>query len=151
MRRSQDGDQFSTSFHYAAGAQVDGSLIARYEKILENSEVEVVTLGGNAAVASEAVTARSAGDLAPIITGENAVYSRENPGVPISYTVKFLQDDQLAKFGYTTQYTATECQAIQTQNANTIKRRDFGVIEDCEDGFQPGAGAVAGGDPGADR
>ena len=65
-------------------------------------------------MASEAVEARSAGDLVPIITGENAVYSRGNPGVPISYAVKYLKDDQVAKLGYTTEYTATECSAIKT-------------------------------------
>lgn len=72
------------AFKYAAGAEYDGSLEATYQEILSNAAVEVVTLGGNAATASETVTARSAGDLVPIITGENAVYSRSNPGVPIS-------------------------------------------------------------------
>jgi len=129
------------AFKYAAGASVDGSFEGLYEDILESSTVEVITLGGNASVASQAITARSAGDLVPIITGENAVYSRSNPGVPISYTVKFLQDDRLAKLGYTTEYTATECSSIQTQNTITISLKQFEVVEDCEDGFQPGSGA----------
>ncbi|MEF8795248.1 MAG: thiol-activated cytolysin family protein [Salinivenus sp.] len=124
--------EVEAAFRYAAGTQVDGDMEARYQKILQSSTVEVITLGGNAAVASEAVTARSAGDLEPIITGENAVYSRGNPGVPISYAVKYLKDDQLAKLGYTTEYTATECTSVQTRNTVTMTLDRFFVRKDCD-------------------
>jgi thiol-activated cytolysin len=124
--------EVEAAFKYAAGTQVDGDLEARYQEILSSSTVEVITLGGDAAVASEAVTARSAGDLEPIITGENAVYSRGNPGVPISYAVKYLKDDQLAKLGYTTEYTATECASAQTRNTVTITLKEFFVRADCD-------------------
>jgi thiol-activated cytolysin len=124
--------EVEAAFKYAAGTQVDGDLEARYQEILASSTVDVITLGGNAAVASEAVTARSAGDLVPIITGENAVYSRSNPGVPISYAVKYLKDDQLAKLGYTTEYTATECSSIQTVNTITVDLKEFYVRKDCD-------------------
>lgn len=125
------------AFRYAAGASVDGSLASTYEEILANSSVEVITLGGNAAVASDAINARSAGDLAPIITGENAVYSRGNPGVPISYTVKYLKDDQLAKLGYTTEYTATECSVSKVQNTIRVFLDKYTAIRDCD---SPGPG-----------
>ena len=124
--------EVEAAFKYAAGTQVDADLEARYQEILSSSTVEVVTLGGNAAVASEAVTARTAGDLEPIITGDNAVYSRSNPGVPISYTVKYLKDDQLAKLGYTTRYTATECTSVQTRNTVTMTLDRFFVRKDCD-------------------
>jgi thiol-activated cytolysin len=124
--------EVEAAFKYAAGTQVDGDLEARYQEVLSSSTVEVITLGGNAAVASEAVTARTAGDLVPIITGENAVYSRSNPGVPISYAVKYLKDDQLAKLGYTTEYTATECSSVQTANAIIVNVKRFHVVKDCD-------------------
>ncbi|MCS4221623.1 thiol-activated cytolysin family protein [Salinibacter ruber] len=127
--------EVEAAFKYAAGTQVDADLEARYEEILSRSTVEVITLGGNAAVASEAVTARSAGDLEPIITGENAVYSRSNPGVPISYAVKYLKDDRLAKLGYTTEYTATECSSTQTRNTVTMTLDRFFVRKDCDGGL----------------
>jgi len=131
--------EVEAAFKYAAGTQVDGDLEARYQEILSRSTVEVITLGGNAAVASEAVTARSAGDLEPIITGENAVYSRSNPGVPISYAVKYLKDDRLAKLGYTTEYTATECSSVQTRNTVTMTLDRFFVRKDCDGlGLGPG-------------
>jgi thiol-activated cytolysin len=127
--------EVEAAFRYAAGSQVDGDMEARYEEILERSTVEVITLGGDAEAASEAVTARSAGDLEPIITGENAVYSRNNPGVPISYAVKYLKDDQLAKLGYTTEYTATECASVQTANTITVDLKEFFVRSDCDGGL----------------
>ena len=126
--------EVETAFRYATGAQVDGDQVSTYEEILQSSSVEVITLGGNAAVASEAVTARSAGDLVPIITGENAVYSRGNPGVPISYAVKYLKDDQVAKLGYTTEYTATECSAIKTADVVTVDLIEFEAVKDCDVG-----------------
>lgn len=94
---------------YAAGVSVDLSLESRYKSILQKSSMSAVTIGGNAEVASQAVTAQSFGDLVPIITGANAVYSKSNPGVPIAYTVRFLKDNSIAKMGYTTDYTSTEC------------------------------------------
>ncbi len=95
---------------YSTGVtNASASLEAKYKSILQNSSIEVVTIGGNAEVASEAVTAQNFGDLQPILTGQNAVYSKSNPGVPIAYTVKFLMDNKVAKMGYTTDYTATEC------------------------------------------
>jgi len=126
--------EVETAFRYATGGQVDGGLESTYQEILQNSSVEVITLGGNAAVASEAVTARSAGDLVPIITGENAVYSRNNPGVPIAYAVKYLKDDRVAKLGYTTEYTATECSAIRTADVVTVNLIEFEAVNDCDVG-----------------
>jgi thiol-activated cytolysin len=94
---------------YAAGVSVDMSLESKYKSILQKSSISAITIGGNAEVASQAVTAQSFGDLVPIITGENAVYSKSNPGVPIAYTIRFLKDNSIAKMGYTTDYTANEC------------------------------------------
>jgi thiol-activated cytolysin len=95
---------------YSTGVTtVSASLEAKYKSILQNSSIEVVTIGGNADTASQAVTAQNFGDLESILTGKNAVYSKSNPGVPIAYTVKFLMDNKVAKMGYTTDYTAKEC------------------------------------------
>lgn len=95
---------------YSTGVtSATATLEAKYKSILQNSSIEVVTIGGNADTASQAVTAQNFGDLESILTGQNAVYSKSNPGVPIAYTVKFLMDNKVAKMGYTTDYTATEC------------------------------------------
>ena len=127
-----------SAFKYAAGVSVDGSLEAEYKNILNNSSMEVIVLGGNASVSSSAVSAKNADDLIPIIEGDNAVYSRNNPGVPISYTIRYLKDNSLAKLGYFTEYTATECSTVKTvDNINVVLGR-FNVKRDC-DGIE-GAG-----------
>lgn len=107
---SATSSEVEGAMKYSTGlTTVSATLEAKYKSILQNSSIEVVTIGGNAEVASQAVTARNFGDLEPILTGTNAVYSKSNPGVPIAYTVKFLMDNKVAKMGYTTDYTATEC------------------------------------------
>ena len=127
-----------SAFKYAAGVSVDGSLEAEYKNILKNSSIEVIVLGGNASVSSSAVSAKNADDLVPIIEGDNAVYSRNNPGVPISYTIRYLKDNSLAKLGYFTEYTATECSSVKTVDNIDIRLNQFKVKRDC-DGIE-GAG-----------
>lgn len=134
------------AFEYAAGYSVDGNLKSTYEKILKESSIDLVTIGGNAAVATEPISSSNVSSastiinkIRDIITGENAVYSRHNPGVPIAYSVFYLKDNSLAKLGYTTEYTANEC--VTTQHSNTIKVffGNFTAIKDC-DGVGAGAG-----------
>ena len=105
-----DGE-LSGALNYAAGVtNVSGSTEIKYKQILEKSSITVVTMGGNAEAASSAVTARSFADLEPILQGENAVYSRNNPGVPIAYSLKYLKDNTSAKLGYTTDYNVKTCE-----------------------------------------
>ncbi|SEJ09982.1 Thiol-activated cytolysin [Cyclobacterium xiamenense] len=102
--------QLEGAMNYATGlTSVDGQVEAKYKAILNKSSITVVTIGGNASVASEAVNARNFADLNYIITGENAVYSRNNPGVPISYKLHYLKDNTTAKLGYTTEYDVENC------------------------------------------
>ncbi len=99
------------AMNYATGlTNVSGTVEAKYKSILNKSSITVVTLGGNASVASEAVNAKNFADLNYIITGENAVYSRNNPGVPISYKLHYLKDNTTAKLGYTTEYDVKTCE-----------------------------------------
>jgi len=107
---SASSTEVEGAMKYSTGiTSVSADIAAKYKKILENSTIDIVTIGGNADTASQAVTAQNFGDLAPMLTGGNAVYSKSNPGVPIAYTVKFLKDNKVAKMGFTTDYTATEC------------------------------------------
>jgi thiol-activated cytolysin len=128
--------EVETAFRYASTVEASGSLDARSEQILRNSSIEVITLGGNAAVASRAVTTgdpdATIAEIQSIIQGENAVYSKSNPGVPIAYTVRYLKDNSLAKMGYTTDYTATECLAVQTRSTIVVTLDRFYVWRDCD-------------------
>lgn len=117
---------------YATGvSNTEGTVNSSYDTILEDSSISIVTIGGNAEVASSAVDAANinsgAGSLNYIITGENAVYSINNPGVPIAYTIRYLNDNSIAKMGYTTDYNIEEC-GSSTYEHKTIKvKNDFEV------------------------
>jgi thiol-activated cytolysin len=78
---------------------------AEHRKTLEKSKVTLITIGGNAEVNARAVDATRIQDLHEVIQGKNALYSKNNPGQPIAYTVRFLRDGRLAKMGYSTDYT----------------------------------------------
>ena len=94
-------------------ASSEGDIDTEYDKILRTSTVTVVTLGGNAEATSQLhnITKDENGNgyLRNVIEGENAVYNRNNPGLPIAYTIRYLKDNTLAKMGYTTDYAYTEC------------------------------------------
>ncbi len=115
-----------TVLEYASGVS-GGSVNAEFDEILNSSSTSItaITIGGNAEVASEAVTADGIASLSSIITGKNAVYSRDNPGVPIAYTIRFLKDNSLAKMGFTTDYTTEECSTKKWNNANITVKNKF--------------------------
>ncbi len=101
--------ELESALSYASGVKVDADVEVKVKEILAKSTMTAVTIGGNAEIASESVSAKNFGDLEKIIKGKNAVYSKSNPGVAIAYTIRYLKDNSLAKMGYTTDYTATEC------------------------------------------
>jgi thiol-activated cytolysin len=119
--------EMETALKYTTGVvNLTGSAKVRIESILSNTNTEVITIGGNASVASNAVTARSFADLAPILKGDNAVYSKNNPGVPIGYTIRFLKDNTIAKMGYSTEYTVPECKQEAVPSAILTFQNDGG-------------------------
>lgn len=78
---------------------------ADYQKTLKKSKITLFAIGGNAEVNAQVVDATHIEDLQAAIQGKNALYSKRNPGQPISYSVRFLKDGRVAKMGYSTDYT----------------------------------------------
>jgi hypothetical protein len=120
------------AFQYTTGAlNASGSIETTYKQILASSTFTALTLGGNAAVATEVIAGpvASFSALRDAIQGQNAIYSAGNPGVPVSYVVRYLGDNSLARLGATTEYTATEC----LLNAQRIRVYYSGmkVLGDC--------------------
>ena len=116
--------------------EVSGTVEASYQQLNKNLNIQVVTLGGNAAIATQAINTSSPqaliGGIQEVIKGENAVYSRSNPGVPIAYQVRYLKDNRLAKLGYTTEYTTTECTTTKNVSRVTLELDRFFVKKDCD-------------------
>ena len=111
--KSSSNIKAEAAFKYATGAiKVGGDLEVEYKKLIANSQITVITMGGNAEASVESVSAKGPEDLFPIIKGKNAVYSKNNPGVPIGYTVKFLKDDRVALMGATTDYVEEKCETL---------------------------------------
>lgn len=114
--------------NYAGGVNASGTIISDYENVLQNSTINIITIGGNAEVGVSSISAadiqQGPGSLSHIITGENALYSRNNPGVPIAYTIRYLKDNSLAKMGYSTDYTVEECGRTQFQHQDVTVEND---------------------------
>ena len=141
--------ELEAALDYAAGKAGSISVESEFtsKEILATSNITTVVIGGNAEVAAEAVTARNFGDLSPIIKGENAVYSRDNPGAPISYTVRFLQDNTIAKMGYTEDYQAENCssEGVQHRTVDFINDtgREFRVGLTYKNDLPGGGGGIS--------
>ncbi len=78
------------------------TMTAKYQSILQNSEMEVVTFGGDDADA-----------LALIRSGDISTYFMDSPDLttafPIGYVLNNLADNSTAKVGETTTYEMKEC------------------------------------------
>ncbi|MFH6603940.1 thiol-activated cytolysin family protein [Maribacter algicola] len=99
---------------------------ADFEKVIKESTINIVTIGGNAQVATEVITGSEVeegkGGLHYVIA-EGALYSRDNPGAPIGYTVKYLRDNQIAKMGYNTDYSVTTCGSFPYEHKSIYAKR----------------------------
>jgi thiol-activated cytolysin len=127
------------AFKYVGGSfSVSAEAKAAYDNIIKNSSITVVLMGGSAEVSSQLNAAKNVEDLQAIIRGKNAVYSKNNPGVPIAYTVKFLKDNDIAKMGATTDYRTEECQVLNNRYVKILHNGayfgEFRVTWDNEDG-----------------
>ncbi|MEM6894783.1 MAG: thiol-activated cytolysin family protein [Bacteroidota bacterium] len=97
-----------------------------YEKVIRESTINIVTIGGNAEIASRVISGSSVdegqGGLNYVIE-EGSLYSRNNPGAPIGYTVKYLKDNRIAKMGYNTDYRIERCGPFSYVHKNARLRK----------------------------
>ncbi|WP_299335118.1 thiol-activated cytolysin family protein [uncultured Psychroserpens sp.] len=98
---------------YATGVgDIDG-VNDEIEEIIDTSSIDLITVGENAEISTEAIYTNNLeagpGSLSYIFTGENAVYSVNNQGIPIAFQARYLKDDTLVKAGYTSNYTVSDC------------------------------------------
>lgn len=126
----ESNEEIEAAFEYSLGKKTaSGDVKTKYERILNNSNTSfnLVTLGGNPDSATKPIAdSTSEGVLAVI---KNATYSRSNPGIPISYTVRHLADNSLVKLGASTEYTATDC--VVNSSTVTVNYKGIKVLGDC--------------------
>lgn len=107
---SEDEADLTAAMNYATGvSSISSEMKVEAQRILNNSNFFVITLGGNAAAATQVMDAKNAEAGLKKLIRESATFDAKNPGYPISYTVNFLRDNSLATFGLTTDYTETSC------------------------------------------
>jgi len=87
-----------------AVAEVDANLSAAQKKLLQEAEIQVVTIGGEGKNASAIIRS---GNLKDYFESEAALTSAK----PISYIINNLGDNSIAKVSETTNYNVTECTA----------------------------------------
>jgi thiol-activated cytolysin len=108
---------------YSGGAiSADASVSARWKQTVDQSTVRAYGLGGNAQSAIAAATgwdvsagtgAVSQHDAIKKFLTEGATFDKDNPGVPISYTIRYLADGSQVRLALTTEYTAKNCVPVQ--------------------------------------
>ena len=126
----ESNEEIEAAFEYSLGKKTaNGKVRTKYERILNNSDTSfnVVTLGGNPDEATKTITDRTSDGVLEVI--RNATYSRSNPGVPISYTVRHLVGNLPVKLGASTEYTATDC--VINSSQVTVNYKGIKVLGDC--------------------
>jgi thiol-activated cytolysin len=104
--------KLKAAFDYATGsASGGGKTDSSITNIVKNSTFQVLAIGGGAQAAMKMFTGSSDESLKGLAEyiQNGAGYRRDNPGLPIAYTVVFLKDNQFARMGNTTDYTEVEC------------------------------------------
>lgn len=99
----------STDVHAAFKALIKGVEIApnsEYHRILQNTSVNAVILGGDSSASTKIVNGKVE-DLKKIIQ-EGANYNKKNSAVPISYRTAFVKDNSPAVVKNNTEYIETK-------------------------------------------
>lgn len=87
------------------GANGEGSIATEHLQVLNESSIRVVTVGGDA---DNALALLRSGSLRDFFAYDAAITTAK----PISYTVRSLADNAIAKVSETTSYNLTECTAV---------------------------------------
>jgi len=92
---------------------VNGKVQYDKSKFKSNTTFDAIVVGGSATGATNAVVQGNIESIHELITSE-AEYSSDNPGFPISYSVKYLKDGTPVKLGTTLEYWEDNWQVDQT-------------------------------------
>jgi thiol-activated cytolysin len=103
---SHDDIKAALDMSFQGGAwKGDAALRTRLTNVLQQSQIQLLALGGDARDAVRIITANNLKGYFE----SGATYSPRSPGTPISYTVKFLRTNRLASLAFTTNYEVTTC------------------------------------------
>lgn len=107
LESTEDKSAIEGAIEYAKGKSVSASLQAKYESTLSSARINVLVLGGQAALAEEVVTGGVQGIKGYINAG--GTFGKGTPAVPLSYRLRFLVDNALGTIALTTSFTRRHC------------------------------------------
>ena len=90
----------------ASFASNDGSIDAENQKIINESEIKALVIGGSGASASQTISGPE--EVFDYIT-EGGDYSKESPGAPLSYKLRYLKNNAVARVVLSTEYSVRKC------------------------------------------
>ena len=102
----------------ASGTKGAIKVSAEYQELVDSATFSVVAMGGAADDANRVVTFSTTGGPGADLTAlaaylkAGAVYAKDNPGAPLSYTVAFLKDNRIAQMGFTTTFTREDTEIL---------------------------------------
>jgi hypothetical protein len=81
----------------------DANVAAERQRIIQDSDIRVLVLGGSGSSAVNVLTGDKVAGIEKLLR-EGADYSPSSPGVPISYQLRYLKDNDVARLSLTTEY-----------------------------------------------
>jgi len=87
----------------AGVANVHASAKDEHERIIQESNIRALALGGSGDSAVQLLTGDKIAGIEKFLR-EGANYAPASPGVPISYQLRYLKDNDVAKLSLTTEY-----------------------------------------------
>lgn len=105
-------------FAYSGGADVSGQVSVTYKDILSSSKITAYILGGDAGSAVMTIDSYDA-LIAFIKAGGN--YSKDSPGAPIAYKLRYLKDNSPARMSMTDDYDVKECTRVSQKLLVTLQ------------------------------
>ena len=102
---------------------------AQYNKVMSNTSVRIMQIGGNAADGLNSATAPNLSTIQTFLD-RGANFSPQSPGAPISYTIKYLKDASLVRMNNTMEYEVEQCEPEAVDSTDTkstvgIKINDY--------------------------
>jgi thiol-activated cytolysin len=105
-------------FAYSGGVDVSGNVSVTYKDILSQSKITAYILGGDAGTAVQTIDSYDA--LIDFIkTGGN--YSKDSPGAPIAYKLRYLKDNSPARMSMTDDYDVKDCTRVSQKLLVTLQ------------------------------
>lgn len=112
---------------------IDQNLTEEQKEVLKNSTISVISLGGNASEAAKVLVCSNLEELKKVIR-DNAEFTKDNLGVPISYSASFAKDNSVAIISSTASYVEKKYEIF---NSTSIDLEHSGgyvaeVIMECK-------------------